>query len=118
MYNLYGQLQFKKINEIKPGKALSTRAIFMWQFIFARVDDDQIFVVNSRKESTYICKLMKFLVIVIEFSFYVKGYLFKSVFRLKKQKSLALLLISFNGQCSLGMARISSYSFFFVLRFL
>ena len=48
-----------------------------------------MFVVNLRKESTYICKLMQFLIIAIEVSFYLKEYLFKSVFRLKKQNTLA-----------------------------
>ena len=51
----------------------------------------------------------------------IKKYLFKSVVRLEKQKTLALLLMagrSTSGQSSLSMARISSYSFFFVLRFL
>ena len=60
----------------------------MWEFSFTRVDDHQIFVVNLRKESIYICKPMQFLIIVIEISFYLKEYLFKSVFRLKKQKIL------------------------------
>ena len=67
----------------------------MCQLLFAHVDDRQIFFVNLRKESTYICKLMQFLIIVIEISFYLKEYLFKSVFRLKKQKKN--IGLTFNG---------------------